>query len=101
MGITYDTSSSQVENIVKQIRQMLQKHPRISQKETLLVNFNNFGDSALDIFIYAFSNTAQWSQYLEIREDVHLQIIKIVEQNRSSFAFPSQSLYLTHNSSNI
>jgi len=94
VGLTYDTNSQQVENIVLEIRDMLQRHPRISQKETLLVNFNAFGDSSLDIFIYAFSNTAKWDQYLAIREDIHLKIIKIVERNGSAFAFPSQSLYL-------
>jgi MscS family membrane protein len=94
VGLTYDTSSSQLESIVMQIRDMLQNHPRISQKETLLVNFNSFGDSALNIFIYAFSNTAKWDQYLDIREDIHMRIIKIVEDNGSAFAFPSQSIYL-------
>jgi len=94
LGLTYDTNSRQLENIVHQIRDMLQHHPRISQKETLLVNFNNFDDSALNIFVYAFSHTAQWDQYLEIREDIHLKIIKIVEENHSAFAFPSQSIYV-------
>ncbi len=94
VGLTYDTSSSQLENIVFEIREMLQHHPKISQKETLLVNFNSFGDSALDIFIYAFTYTSQWDHYLNIREDVHLKIIQIVEKNGSSFAFPSQSLYV-------
>jgi MscS family membrane protein len=73
---------------------MLQQHPRISQKETLLVNFNSLDESALSIFIYAFTHTAQWDHYLEIREDIHLKIMKIVEENHSSFAFPSQSIYL-------
>lgn len=94
VGLTYDTNGRQLENIVLQIREMLQQHPNISQKETLLVNFNEFGDSALNIFIYAFSNTSQWDKYLDIREDVHMRIIKIVEDNGSSFAFPSQSIYL-------
>jgi len=94
VGLTYDTSSRQLENIILEIRDMLQNHPKISQKETLLVNFNAFGDSTLNIFIYAFSNTAKWDKYLEIREDVHMSIIKIVEANGSSFAFPSQSIYL-------
>jgi len=31
---------------------------------------------------------------LEIREDVNLEIMKIVEDNGSSFAFPSQSIYV-------
>jgi len=94
VGLTYDTNSRQLENIVNQIREMLQQHPRISQKETLLVNFNSLDESALSIFIYAFTHTAQWDHYLEIREDVHLKIMKIVEENHSSFAFPSQSIYL-------
>lgn len=94
VGLTYDTNSRQLENIVKDIRDMLQHHPRVSQKETLLVNFTAFGDSTLDIFIYTFTHTAQWDQYLEIREDIHLKIIKIVEGHGSAFAFPSQSLYV-------
>lgn len=94
VGLTYETSSSQLEAIVLEIREMLQSHPEISQKETLLVNFNDFGDSALNIFIYAFTYTSQWDHYLDIREDIHLKIIQIVERNGSSFAFPSQSLYV-------
>ena len=94
VGLTYNTGSSQLEKIVLEIREMLQKHPKISQKETLLVNFNDFGDSALNIFIYAFTYTSQWDHYLEIREDLHLKIIQIVEKNGSAFAFPSQSLYV-------
>jgi len=94
VGLTYDTSSRQIEDIVRDIREMLQHHPRISQKETLLVNFNALAESALNIFIYAFTHTAQWSKYLDIREDIHLQIIKIVENHGAAFAFPSQSLYV-------
>jgi MscS family membrane protein len=97
IGLTYRTTATDVENIVIAIRYLLQHHPRISQKETLLVNFNDFGDSSLDIFIYTFTNTANWEQYLSVREDIHLKILKIVEENNSSFAFPSQSIYLEDN----
>jgi len=94
VGLSYDTGSSQLEKIVLEMREMLQDHPKISQKETLLVNFNDFGDSALNIFIYAFTSTSQWDHYLDIREDIHLKIIQIVERNGSAFAFPSQSVYV-------
>jgi len=94
IGLTYDTLSKDIEQIVYDIRYMLQHHPKISQKETLLVNFNDFGDSSLDIFIYTFTNTANWEEYLEIREDIHLKMKRIIEDNNSSFAFPSQSIYI-------
>jgi MscS family membrane protein len=73
---------------------MIHNHKNISQEETLLVNFNTFGDSALNIFIYTFTSTANWERYLDIREDIHIQIMKIVEENHADFAFPSQSIYI-------
>ena len=94
IGLTYDTSGEQIEKIVEEIRYMLHNHKDISQKETLLVNFESFGDFALNIFIYTFTSTANWEKYLYIREDIHLQIMQIVEENHSSFAFPSQSVYI-------
>jgi len=94
IGLTYDTSGDQVNKIVEEIKYMLHNHEGISTKDTLLVNFESFGDSALNIFIYTFTATANWEKYLNIREDVHLKIMKIVEENDSSFAFPSQSIYL-------
>jgi MscS family membrane protein len=94
VGLTYDTSKEQVIKIVEEIKYMLHSHEDISQKDTLLVNFKSFGDSSLNIFIYTFTATANWDKYLTIREDIHLKIMQIVEENESSFAFPSQSIYI-------
>lgn len=94
IGLTYSTSGGQVGKIVEEIKFMLHGHEGISHQDTLLVNFESFGDSALNIFIYTFTSTANWDKYLEIREDVHLKIMQIVEENNSSFAFPSQSIYV-------
>jgi len=94
IGLTYGTSGEQVSKIVEEIKYMLHNHEGISHNDTLLVNFESFGDSALNIFIYTFTHTANWEKYLEIREDVHLQIMKIVEENDTGFAFPSQSIYV-------
>jgi len=94
IGLTYGTTEAQVIKIVEEIKYMLHNHDHISQNETLLVNFESFGDSALNIFIYTFTDTSNWEKYLNIREDIHLNIMKIVEENHSSFAFPSQSIYV-------
>lgn len=94
IGLTYGTSGDQMNAIVKEIKAMLQGHENISQKETLLVNFESFGDSSLNILIYTFTNTSNWERYLNIREDIHLKIMQIVEENGSSFAFPSRSIYV-------
>ncbi len=94
IGITYSTNVSQIENIVKNIRQMLRGHPNIAKNQTLLVYFDRFDDSSLGIFIYAFTNTSDWEKYLQIREDINLKIIQIVQNAGSDFAFPSHTLYV-------
>ena len=94
IGLTYSTNSEQITNILEEIRAMLHSHTGISQKELMVVNFKTFGDSSLDIFIYTFTNTSNWIKYMNIKEDINLQIMKIVEDNNSSFAFPSQSVYV-------
>ena len=94
LGLTYNTNSQQMENILTDIRTMLRSHEDIAQKETMLVNFTSFDDSSLGIFIYTFTDTANWARYMEIKEDVNLKIMKIIEDNNSDFAFPSQSLYV-------
>lgn len=94
IGLTYSTSAEQLSNIVKEIRSMLHSHENISQNETPLVNFESFGDSSLNILIHTFTNTSNWERYLSIREEIHLKIIRIVENNGSSFAFPSRSIYV-------
>ncbi|BCD67648.1 mechanosensitive ion channel family protein [Nitratiruptor sp. YY09-18] len=94
IGLIYGTTQEQMQNILTEMRNMLQSHPGIAKKATLLVNFDEFEDSSLSIFIYCFTNTAEWAKYLEIREDVNLKIIEIVHRNGSDFAFPSESIYI-------
>ncbi len=94
IGLVYGTSKEQIDAIVRDIRNMLQSHPQIAKNATLLVNFDEFADSSLSIFIYCFTNTANWEKYLEIREDVNKKIMDIVAKHGSDFAFPSQSIYV-------
>jgi len=93
VGLTYDTSSVQMQSILTEIRSMLQADPDINDT-TILVNFTDFQDSALGIFCYFFTNTTNWQEYLMVRERMNLNIMKIVEDNKANFAFPSQSVYI-------
>ena len=92
LGLTYSTTNEQMRKILQDTRVMLQNHPQI-HKEPLFVYFDEFGASSLDLFFYLFTTTANWEEYLKIREDINLKIIEIVHRHGSDFAFPSQSIY--------
>jgi len=86
LGLTYSTNTSQMKN-------MLKNHPDV-HKKTIMVHFDEFQDSSLSLFCYFFTTTTVWAEYLQVREDINLKMMKIIEQNGAGFAFPSQSLYI-------
>jgi len=94
IGLTYDTSNEQMTKILSEIKSMLKANAGVAQNSTMIVNFERFDDSSLTIFLYFFANTANWQEYLNIKEELNLNIIKIVEDNLASFAFPSQTIYI-------
>lgn len=93
IGVTYGTSKEQLQNCIMNIRDMLLKDENILN-EGILVNFDKFGASSLDIVVYCFTNTAEWSKFLEIKENINFRIIDILEKEGVSMAFPSTSVYL-------
>jgi MscS family membrane protein len=93
IGLTYSTTKEQMEQILGRLREYLLSHPMV-HNDPLLVYFDQFEDSSLSIFCYFFIATADWEEYLKIREEINLAIKGIVEEAGAEFAFPSQSLYL-------
>ena len=93
LGLTYNTSVEQMQAIIQEIKTMLKNHPDVDQ-ETILVSFDEFDNSSLSIFLYFFTKTTVWLDYLQVREDVNFKIMQIVSKNGAQFAFPSQTLYV-------
>ena len=91
--VRYETSPDQLRYNLVEIRKLLYSHERIIP-DTPRVRFINFGAYSLDIEVLAYVNTADWSEFLGIREDIFLRIMDIIEASGTGFAFPSQTLYM-------
>ncbi len=96
IGIRYD-DAGKMEAILTAVRDMLQHHPEIDQGQTLMVNFNTFGPSSLDFFIYTFTRTTDWSEYHRVKEDVLLRIYRIITEHGAEVAFPTRTLHIAEN----
>jgi MscS family membrane protein len=93
IGLTYGSSVDQMEKVTSSIEEYL-KNSELVHPDQIMVNFTNFGSSSLDIFIYFFTRTTKWQEYLEARQTINLSIMKIVENEGLSFAFPTQTLHI-------
>jgi MscS family membrane protein len=91
LGLRYD-DFERVAPIVADIKAMLQEHPQIDERQTLIVNFNQFGPSSLDLLIYTFTHTVVWVDFHAVKQDVLLQIGQIIARHGAQIAFPTQTL---------
>lgn len=83
-----------VKAIVDEVREMLSHHPEIDHGQTLIVNLNKFAPSSLDFFVYTFTRTTNWVHFHQVKEDVLLAIMAIVEKHGAEVAFPTSTVHL-------
>ena len=58
------------------------------------VRIDKFSDSSIDMYVRCFTKTDSWNEWLSVKERLAIEIKQIVEKNKASFAFPSQSIYI-------
>jgi MscS family membrane protein len=93
LGIRY-ADLDKLPAIIADVKAMLQAHPEIDSDTTLIVNFNQFGVSSLDFFIYVFTRTTQWVHYHEVKQDVLLKVAAIIQAHGAEIAFPTRTLHI-------
>ncbi|MCW8962967.1 MAG: mechanosensitive ion channel family protein [Gammaproteobacteria bacterium] len=93
IGIRYD-DAGKMDVIVADVIDMLKAHEAIDTSQTLIVNFNSFAPSSLDFFVYTFTRTTNWVKFHEIKQDVLLKILNIIEGHGAQIAFPTSTLHV-------
>ncbi|PNH79108.1 mechanosensitive ion channel protein MscS [Vibrio diazotrophicus] len=93
IGLRYQ-DADKMATIVAQVREMLENHEDIDAQQTLIVNFNAFGASSLDFFIYTFTETINWVRFHEVKQDVMLKVMDIIHQNGADIAYPTRTLMI-------
>lgn len=96
IGVEYSTSLDQLKSIRDQIEVYIFEQAEYANPEDVatFVRIDRFSDSSIDIMLYCFTNTTNWGEWLEIKERLAYKVKGIVEGAGTSFAFPSQSLYV-------
>lgn len=93
LGLSYDTNAAQMREALKAIEKVLKEDEGVDQ-DYMLVQFTDFGPSSLDVFLYYFSSSTVWKEYLDTRERVNLKIMDEMNRLGLEFAFPTQTLHL-------
>ncbi|MAV86749.1 MAG: hypothetical protein CMM67_00725 [Rhodospirillaceae bacterium] len=94
LGLDYSTNANQFKAILSRIKKLIADDDRVDHTVSEMVHMVNFNSSSIDINLYYFTKTTDWVLWREIIEDHMLKFIGIIEEEGSSFAFPSRSIYV-------
>lgn len=92
IGLRYDTAPSTIKNIISGVTQHLKSHPKVD--EDFVVRLSSLGESSLQIFTLYYVETADWNEYMNIREDINFLIMETVHSQGAEFARPGSSIWI-------
>ena len=94
INLQYDTTVDQLKTIRDEIEDFIKKNEDYKQDLGYAVRIDKFAESSIDMYVRCFTKTSEWEEWLAVKERLAIGIKKIVEKNKASFAFPSQSIYV-------
>jgi MscS family membrane protein len=90
LGLTYDTTSEQLENAMKIVKEIALANDDI-ENDNIVSTFLSFGDSALIIRLVYYIKKG--SSIYDTMSAVNMEILKQFTAAGLDFAFPSQTIY--------
>ena len=92
--LQYNTTVDQLKKIRDDIEAYINISEDFNQSLGVAVRIEKFSDSSIDLLVRCFTKSGSWNDWLEVKEKLAIEIKQIVEGNKASFAFPSQSIYI-------
>jgi MscS family membrane protein len=92
-GLTYDTTATQMQEIVAEIRRVITAEAEVDAN-SVLVFFRDLNTSSLDIWVAYNVKNPDFSKSMDLRQRVNLAIMRAVEAKGLSFAYPTQTLHV-------
>ena len=96
IGVEYSATTEQLKFIRDGVLDYVLNHPEFAKppEVSTFMRVDSFNASSIDFFLYCFTRTTNWGEWLRIKEELAFEIKRIVEEAGTSFAFPSTTIYL-------
>ena len=91
VGVTYDTPAERVERAMAIIDEIFRPHPKTAD---LIISFNKFNDSSLNILVVHWWNSTDFKEYLGGFQKLNLELKRRFDAEGIDFAFPTQTVYV-------
>ena len=92
LGLTYETAPEKIDAFCDSVRYFIKQYEKVNP-ETVVVNFNGYADSQLNVLVQFHLQVFSGPEELEHQQKIFLQILKIAAEMKVDFAYPTQTVY--------
>jgi MscS family membrane protein len=93
IGLTYDTSAAQMEEIVAEFRRLILAEEEVDPASVICC-FRDYSASSLDIWMVFDAKDPDFPKHLALRQRLSLAFMRAVEARGLSFAFPTRTVHV-------
>jgi MscS family membrane protein len=93
LRLRYDSSPDQLEKVRDGIVELLKNHPKVHD-DPVRVRFTDFDRDAVLLKVHSFVATTEFTEFLEISEQLNLGIMKVVAAEGARFALPGATVQI-------
>ena len=93
LRLTYETTVTQLRSILAGLTNLLKQRSDVDEL-SIRVRFLGFGESSLNVEIFAYVYAQDWNDFLRVQEELLLQVMDLVQAAGARIALPSQITYL-------
>lgn len=90
-GLVYSTTERQLRDVITDLDALLCAHPKL-WTESRSVRFKELGESALVVEVSCWFVTTDFDEFTQLRQEVLLGLMRVVERHGAEFAFPTRTL---------
>ena len=96
VNLTYSTTQEQLLKICNDITNFIESSDQFIENpnQESFARTEELGASSIDLRILCYSNPVGFTDFSKIKQNLIFEIIKIVRNNGSEFAYPSRSIYI-------
>lgn len=93
IGLTYDTTAQQMEEVVGEFRRLIVAEKEVDPN-SVICYFRDYNASSLDIWMVFNVLDPDFHKHMQLRQRLSLAFMRAVEARGLSFAFPTQTLHM-------
>ena len=91
IGITYDTTAERLQEGIRILNDVFRSHP---MTHDLIIGFNQFGESALNVQVIHWWKGFDYKEYVAGLQELNLTVKRRFDEEGIQFAYPTQTIHV-------